>query len=190
MIRRLGLLLLILALASTAVRAEDLRGRPEKGAPKGWLRYVMLEKPGVSVLLPSAPKKVSQKADVGELNSYISTQGRVVFQVMVTVLSTDVDKLPQSQRDAYRKNFTGAFFTSYIASFEKSSGLQMQPGPRQQVTLQGMPGTQQDYTGKVMRGRVVSLLKGNRSVVLALFEPVEQKGNQRTVFFQSFRLLP
>jgi len=178
-------ILLLLLFLTVSVWADDLKGKPDKSAPAGWLRYSFGSRPALSITMPGKPKKQTLGAATGikSINLYVSSKGTVVTLIESIEFSTS------AETPGFRQNFFPEAFSSFKSSYEKTSGMKLKVSGRKPVQFGKMTGFEMNYDNPKVLGRVRLVLQDKRGFLMSAFVP---KNSARLLdqFVQSAQLIP
>lgn len=176
---------LILLLLTFTGWADDLKGKPDKTAPPGWLRYSFASGPGLSVVMPAAPQRQSGGASAGlkQMTMYVSTANQAVTLLEVMDFSVSVES------PGFRSAFFEPAFSEFKKSFERSSHINLKVLGRKPSKLGSMTGFEESYDSPTFRGRLRIVMQGERGFTLGAFVPKKSAG-LLDKFVDSAQLIP
>jgi len=165
--------------------ADDLKGKPDKAAPAGWLRYTFGAGPGLSIVMPAKPQPQppTSAAIIKSLKTYVSSGNRAVTVIEVIDFTQSLDS------PALRQQFFPAAFSEFKKSFEQSSHMKLKVLGRKPTQLGGFPGFEENYSSPSLLGRLRLVIKGKRGFLFGTFVPAKAP-KQLDQFVQSAKLAP
>ena len=180
--RKVFLVLLLLTLAGWA---DDFKGKPDKAAPKGWLRYSFGSGPGLSIDLPSKPQgqPPASAGAVKSMKMYVSSGNQAVAVVEVIEFTMSVDTA------GFRQQFFPAAFSEFKKSFEGSSHMKLKVLGRKAAKLGGLTGFEENYSSPTLLGRLRIVAQGKHGFLYGTFVPVKSP-KILDQFVQSAQLTP
>ena len=177
--------IILLLLLTLPLWADDLKGKTDKSAPAGWLRYSFGSGPGLSVVMPGRPKpqNVGSASGIKNLTIYVSSAQQTVTLIEV------IDFSLSSDTPGFRQSFYPAAFSEFKSSFEKSSGLKLKVLGRKPAQLGKLTGFEENYDSPKTLGRLRIVMLGKRGFALGAFVP-KNSAKLMDRFVQSARLTP